>query len=154
MTKGAQLELRQVIQHADKRVRFCLICNYVARLASSLQDELVALRFDRLPKKDICAMLSTICAKEDVKRPLPHIRRAISAHGTDIRRLLTQVQLSVSGREATRLGGMPVQEESLEPIMAALTQTDPLRRAQRHRADYLQLQKVRGDRYTQFSRAW
>ena len=129
MTKGAQLELRQVIQQADQRVRFCLICNYVARLATSLQDELVALRFDRLPPGAVTAMLRKICEGEHVPRPDAHISRAISAHGSDIRRVLNRVQVSIAGRDAHHLGGMPVAEDKLQLILEALTATGETWRA-------------------------
>jgi replication factor C subunit 3/5 len=45
MTKNAQCALQTLIQQCPNNVVFCLICNYISRMDSSLQNEFVRLRF-------------------------------------------------------------------------------------------------------------
>ena len=40
MTKKAQNALKYIIQHNISKVRFCLICNYISKLSSSLKNRI------------------------------------------------------------------------------------------------------------------
>ena len=44
MTKNAQQALHYLIQQYSDNIRFCLICNYVSKIDSSLQNEFIHLR--------------------------------------------------------------------------------------------------------------
>ena len=52
MTKNAQQALRYLIQQYTSNIRFCLICNYISRIDTALQNEFIRLRFCQLPKTD------------------------------------------------------------------------------------------------------
>ena len=64
MTKNAQQALRYLIQQYNKNIRFVLICNYISKIDSALQNEFIRLRFCQLPKKDTYNFLKTIIEKE------------------------------------------------------------------------------------------
>ena len=64
MTKNAQQALRSLIQQYSTNVRFCLICNYISRIDTALQNEFVRLRFCQLPKEKIFNFLNEIQKKE------------------------------------------------------------------------------------------
>ena len=67
MTKNAQQALRYLIQQYNKNIRFVLICNYISKIDSALQNEFIRLRFCQLPKKDTYKFLNTIIEKENLK---------------------------------------------------------------------------------------
>ena len=66
MTKNAQQALRSLIQQYSTNVRFCLICNYISRIDTALQNEFVRLRFCQLPKDKIFNFLNQIQKKEEL----------------------------------------------------------------------------------------
>ena len=57
MTKLAQQSLQYLLSENTTNVRFCSMCNYISRIEMNLKNELVILRFNNLPKNDICSML-------------------------------------------------------------------------------------------------
>ena len=60
MTKNAQQALHYLIQKYNTQIRFCLICNYISRIDSALQNEFIRLRFCQLPQEDIFMFLKNI----------------------------------------------------------------------------------------------
>ena len=64
MTKNAQKALRYLIQQYSKNVRFCLICNYISRIDTALQNLFIRLKFCQLPKNEIFIFLKKIREKE------------------------------------------------------------------------------------------
>ena len=58
-SKNAQQALKYFTNFRPN-VRFCLICNYISRIDDSLQNELLHLRFNQLPKEKIVQFLLTI----------------------------------------------------------------------------------------------
>jgi len=66
MTKNAQQALRSLIQQYSANVRFCLICNYISRIDTALQNEFVRLRFCQLPEEKIFNFLNEIQKKESL----------------------------------------------------------------------------------------
>jgi len=66
MTKNAQQALRSLIQQYSVNVRFCLICNYISRIDTALQNEFVRLRFCQLPEEKIFNFLNEIQKKESL----------------------------------------------------------------------------------------
>ena len=66
MTKNAQQALRSLIQQYSTNVRFCLICNYISRIDTALQNEFFRLRFCQLPKEKIFNFLNEIQKKESL----------------------------------------------------------------------------------------
>ena len=49
MTQAAQAALRRVIEQFTKNVRFCIICNYVNKIAPAIQSRCTRFRFSPLP---------------------------------------------------------------------------------------------------------
>ena len=64
MTKNAQQALKYVLQEYQPNIRFYLICNYISKIEDCLQNELVKIRFNQLPKNEILKFLSTINISE------------------------------------------------------------------------------------------
>jgi DNA polymerase III delta prime subunit len=95
MTKTAQQALRFLIQETafTNNVRFCLICNYISRIDSSLQDILITLRFNELPKSDIMRFLKNILKNEKIddvdELDIEHV---INLYKSDIRSMINYIQ--------------------------------------------------------------
>jgi replication factor C subunit 3/5 len=95
MTKTAQQALRFLIQETafTSNVRYCLICNYISRIDSSLQDVLITLRFNDLPKPDILLFLKNILKNERIEdvddSDITHI---IDLYKSDIRSMINYIQ--------------------------------------------------------------
>lgn len=53
MTQAAQAALRRVIEQYTKNVRFCIICNYVNKIAPAIQSRCTRFRFSPLPMVEV-----------------------------------------------------------------------------------------------------
>lgn len=53
MTQQAQAALRRVIEQYTKNVRFCIICNYVNKIAPAIQSRCTRFRFSPLPMGEV-----------------------------------------------------------------------------------------------------
>lgn len=53
MTQQAQAALRRVIEQYTKNVRFCIICNYVNKIAPAIQSRCTRFRFSPLPIQEV-----------------------------------------------------------------------------------------------------
>ena len=95
MTKTAQQALRFLIQETSftSNVRYCLICNYISRIDSSLQDVFITLRFNELPKPDIMMFLKNILVNEKItdvdELDISHV---IDLYKSDIRSMINYIQ--------------------------------------------------------------
>ena len=95
MTKTAQQALRFLIQETafTSNVRYCIICNYISRIDSSLQDVLITLRFNELPKSEIMLFLKNILKNENIEdvdeMDIEHI---IDLYKSDIRSMINYIQ--------------------------------------------------------------
>jgi DNA polymerase III delta prime subunit len=95
MTKSAQQALRFLIQETafTSNVRYCLICNYISRIDSSLQDILITLRFNELPKADIMKFLKNILKNENIEDVYEmDIEHVIDLYKSDIRSMINYIQ--------------------------------------------------------------
>jgi len=92
MTKNAQQALRYLLQSYCKTVRFCLICNYITRIDEGLQNELLKLHFNQLPKEDIIHFLSNISESEDINLSKQSLYQIQQLHGSDIRSMINFIQ--------------------------------------------------------------
>jgi len=92
MTKNAQQALRYLIQQYNKNIRFVLICNYISKIDSALQNEFIRLRFCQLPKKDTYNFLHTIIQKEKLNITTKQINIIQKKFKSDIRSMINYIQ--------------------------------------------------------------
>jgi len=92
MTKNAQKALRYLIQQYSKNVRFCLICNYISRIDTALQNEFIRLKFCQLPRKEIFTFLKQIQEKENIKISDNYIKSIQMVFKSDIRSMINYFQ--------------------------------------------------------------
>ena len=92
MTKNAQQALRYLIQQYHPNIRFCLICNYISRIDSALQNEFIRLRFCNLPETDIFNFLSKIVRKEKINISDDQIKSIQYIFKSDIRSMINFLQ--------------------------------------------------------------
>ena len=64
MTQQAQAALRRVIEQYTKNVRFCIICNYVNKIAPAIQSRCTRFRFSPLPISEIQKKVDTVVEAE------------------------------------------------------------------------------------------
>ena len=92
MTKNAQQALHYLIQQYSDNIRFCLICNYVSKIESSLQNEFIHLRFSQLPETDVFRFLKNIVEKEQINISDDNIKAIIGIFKSDIRSMINFIQ--------------------------------------------------------------
>ena len=94
MTKNAQQALHYLIQQYSNNIRFCLICNYVSKIDTALQNEFIHLRFSQLPKKHIFSFLKNIVTKENVSITNSSLNSILNIYKSDIRSMINFIQSS------------------------------------------------------------
>ena len=92
MTKNAQQALKYVIQEYQPNIRFYLICNYISKIDNALQNELIKIRFNQLPKKDILVFLSTININEKLNLTDEQLEALCLNYKSDIRSMINFMQ--------------------------------------------------------------
>jgi replication factor C subunit 3/5 len=92
MTKNAQQALRSLIQQYSKNIRFCLICNYISRIDTALQNEFVRLRFCQLPKEKIFNFLNRIQKEEKLNISKDTLFAIQDIFKSDIRSMINFLQ--------------------------------------------------------------
>ena len=94
MTKNAQKALCYLLQNYKTNVRFCLICNYISKIDSSLQNEFIHLRFNILEKKFVINYLKYICKNENIKITNQQIEQIYKTYIYDIRSMINFIQMN------------------------------------------------------------
>jgi DNA polymerase III delta prime subunit len=92
MTKNAQQALKYVLQEYQPNIRFYLICNYISKIEDCLQNELVKIRFNQLPKNEILKFLSTINVSENLKLTAEQLECLCINYKSDIRSMINFMQ--------------------------------------------------------------
>ena len=92
MTKQAQQSLKYLLQSNNKNVCFCLICNYISRIDSSLQNYLLKVRFNKLHEDSILSFLRDICISENMNISDEKIIHIQNMYNSDIRSMINYLQ--------------------------------------------------------------
>ena len=92
MTKNAQHALKYLIQQYSDNIRFCLICNYISRIDTALQNEFIRLRFCQLPKKDTFNFLYKIIKSEKLNIKDAQLKSIQYRFKSDIRSMINYIQ--------------------------------------------------------------
>ncbi len=94
MTKNAQHALKYLLQTCSPNVKFCLICNYISKIETSLQNEFACIRFNQLPKNDIYKFIKTIVINENMNISDETIDTIQLIYQSDIRSMINFIQLN------------------------------------------------------------
>ena len=94
MTKNAQQALKYLMQSTNYNVRFCLICNYISKLVTSLQCEFICIRFDQLPETEIYNFIRNVAKSEQLQLEDADIRTIQKTYRSDIRSMINFIQLN------------------------------------------------------------
>ena len=95
MTRSAQLALKYLIENTrNLNVRFCLICNYISKVDSSLAQNFLMFRFNSHPHDQLIKFLSEISNKEQLKLSENTIENVIKFYKSDLRSMINFIQLN------------------------------------------------------------
>ncbi|KAF6761602.1 P-loop containing nucleoside triphosphate hydrolase protein [Ephemerocybe angulata] len=92
MTQQAQAALRRVIEQYTKNVRFCIICNYVNKIAPAIQSRMTRFRFSPLPIPEVEKRVDTVIEAENVKVTESGKQALLKLSRGDMRRALNVLQ--------------------------------------------------------------
>ena len=92
MTKNAQQALKYLIQESNENIRFCLICNYISKVETCLQNDFIKLRFNIIRKDDIYNFLSEINKEEKLDYSYEKIYDIIEFFKNDVRSMINYMQ--------------------------------------------------------------
>lgn len=126
MTSQAQFALRRIIEKFSKTTRFCLICNYVAKIIPPVQSRCTRFRFGPLSDESVSAKLGEVCRLEGLQVDPKASEAIVRLSGGDMRKVLNILEsCSLAYREITvqkiyEVTGRPSPED-IETIYAALT---------------------------------
>ncbi|ORX37035.1 P-loop containing nucleoside triphosphate hydrolase protein [Kockovaella imperatae] len=92
MTQAAQSALRRVIEMHTKNVRFCILCNYVNKIAPAIQSRCTRFRFSPLPEKEVQRKVDEVVQKEGVNITEDGRAALLKLSRGDMRRALNVLQ--------------------------------------------------------------
>ncbi|KAI9456923.1 P-loop containing nucleoside triphosphate hydrolase protein [Boletus coccyginus] len=92
MTQAAQAALRRVIEQYTKNVRFCIICNYVNKIAPAIQSRCTRFRFSPLPIVEVEKRVDIVVQAEGVKLTPDGKQALLKLSKGDMRRALNVLQ--------------------------------------------------------------
>lgn len=91
MTKVAQIQLKEIIQKYPE-TRFCIICNYLCKIESSLRNEFIKISFNSVPKNYILKFLENIVCQEKIKFSKEKLTTIYQCFQPDIRSMINYLQ--------------------------------------------------------------
>ena len=98
MTRTAQLALKYLIEHTRvSHVRFCLICNYISKIDTSLVENFMVFRFNAQPQDKVFSFIQNILHSESVNVNEKKINDVISYFKSDMRSMINYIQLNKVG---------------------------------------------------------
>ena len=92
MTKNAQKELKYLLEDNKNNIQFCLICNYISKIDSTIQSLLVKIKFNELPRKDILYMLNNIKNNEKLICNDISLDNLYDLYKSDVRSMINHLQ--------------------------------------------------------------
>ncbi|KAI6114862.1 P-loop containing nucleoside triphosphate hydrolase protein [Pisolithus croceorrhizus] len=92
MTQQAQAALRRVIEQYTKNVRFCIICNYVNKIAPAIQSRCTRFRFSPLPMTEVEKRVNGVVEAERVNLTPDGKKALLKLSKGDMRRALNVLQ--------------------------------------------------------------
>ncbi|KAG1740056.1 P-loop containing nucleoside triphosphate hydrolase protein [Suillus lakei] len=92
MTQQAQAALRRVIEQYTKNVRFCIICNYVNKIAPAIQSRCTRFRFSPLPIAEVEKRVNGVVEAEKVNLTADGKKALLKLSKGDMRRALNVLQ--------------------------------------------------------------
>ncbi|KAF9073277.1 P-loop containing nucleoside triphosphate hydrolase protein [Rhodocollybia butyracea] len=92
MTQAAQAALRRVIEQYTRNVRFCIICNYVNKIAPAIQSRCTRFRFSPLPIIEVEKRINVVVETENVKLTDDGKKALLKLSKGDMRRALNVLQ--------------------------------------------------------------
>jgi replication factor C subunit 3/5 len=92
MTQQAQAALRRVIEQYTKNVRFCIICNYVNKIAPAIQSRCTRFRFSPLPIAEVEKRVNGVVEAEKVNLTQDGKKALLKLSKGDMRRALNVLQ--------------------------------------------------------------
>jgi len=101
MTQQAQAALRRVIEQYTKNVRFCIICNYVNKIAPAIQSRCTRFRFSPLPIVEVEKRLVRVVENENVKLTDDGKKALLKLSKGDMRRALNVLQACHAAYDTT-----------------------------------------------------
>ena len=129
MTSAAQFALRRIVEKYSKTTRFCLICNYVAKVIPALQSRCTRFRFGPLTDEAIGPKLTEVCQSEGLTLSDEAHKAIISLSRGDMRKVMNILEsCSLTYKEIPltkiyEVTGRPSPED-IEEIYRTLTVDD------------------------------
>ncbi|KAI5822283.1 P-loop containing nucleoside triphosphate hydrolase protein [Schizophyllum commune Tattone D] len=99
MTQAAQAALRRVIEQYTRNVRFCIICNYVGKIAPAIQSRCTRFRFSPLPIKEVERRVDLVIEAEGVTITPDGKAALLRLARGDMRRVLNVLQACYAAYE-------------------------------------------------------
>jgi len=125
MTKNAQNALRYLIQQYRNDAAFCLICNYISRIDTSLQNEFIRLKFCKLPKTDTHKFLKKIVKNEKIRVTPKELTAIQELYQSDIRSMINHLQ-SINYSETDKIN--TVDKATMEKFIKKIVEDKNLQR--------------------------
>lgn len=96
MTTSAQHALKFIVENEKNNVVFILICNYISKINTSIQNIFLNIRFNDLPKDEIIKLIKNIKKKEKIKIKNNQIEKIQKYFKSDIRSMINYIQCNIN----------------------------------------------------------
>ena len=96
MTTSAQHALKFIVENEKNNVVFILICNYISKINTSIQNIFLNIRFNDLPKDEIIKLIKNIKKKENIKIKINQIQKIQKYFKSDIRSMINYIQCNIN----------------------------------------------------------
>lgn len=126
MTSAAQFALRRIVEKYSKTTRFCLICNYVAKIIPALQSRCTRFRFGPLTDESVTVKLAEVCSSEGLTVDAAASKAIVKLAAGDMRKVLNVLEScslayrNIPVQKIYDVTGKP-SPETVEEIYTALT---------------------------------